>query len=287
MKQSDEEGSEVFWCCTKGCIHNRLSIRPSTARTPAIPSSIASPAPSASLSLMRLTRSCVVTPMLFESGAYAEADPLAPPLIPAEDEPGPPLSPGSGPYPSCSCNTLPSAMRGPPAAERDDEEDDDDDDIDVGPPFLDRLPPPAPAPIPPPNAAAMGHCPKASSQSSTFWNATSLLSYVKCSRALSRTFAANAHETKSRQRNAGKETFSESELYKDESFVAGVGPIPVDEELLDPQTRVWTLRKVPRFADASATGCVAISKSKKLRFSVRRTPLSTRPFARRSRTCLS
>ena len=37
----------------------------------------------------------------------------------------------------------------------------------------------------------------------------------------------------------------------------------------------------------SERGWVAMSKRRKLRFSVRRTPLSTRPFARRSRTCFS
>lgn len=47
------------------------------------------------------------------------------------------------------------------------------------------------------------------------------------------------------------------------------------------------LRRTSSLAFMSAIGWVAISKSRKFRFSVRSTPLSTRPFANRSRTCLS
>jgi hypothetical protein len=53
---------------------------------------------------------------------------------------------------------------------------------------------------------------------------------------------------------------------------------------------VRTLRarlRISSLAPASTTGWVAMSKRRKLRFSVRRMPLSTRPLARRSRTCLS
>src|SRR5699024_2226987 len=48
-----------------------------------------------------------------------------------------------------------------------------------------------------------------------------------------------------------------------------------------------TRRRISSLAPPSATGWVAMSKRRKLRFSVRRMPLSTRPLARRSRTCFS
>ena len=54
------------------------------------------------------------------------------------------------------------------------------------------------------------------------------------------------------------------------------------------EVRRLTMRlMMDSFVRTSATGWVAISNRRKLRFSVRRTPLSTSPLASRSRTCFS
>ena len=110
--------------------------------------------------------------------------------------------------------------------------------------------------------------------SSQRWNAASRSSYVRRPNALSRTLAAYAADTRQTARIA---------RHCVPSLPSAAGGTAAVVEVRSATTR----EMMASLVRTSATGCVAMSNSRKLRFSVRRTPLSTRPLASRSRTCLS